>query len=301
MQEQIKPYRPGPVYDPKTVQELVDLYLAAEAANLSPDNLANKQAVFARFVPDFGHLRPDECQPLQLATWINEHPEWQSGWTVQRVLNDIKRVFNWAVGNNLIRDNPFRSVRVPRRKIKRRGRPMRHAEYMAGLRSSAPEFRRVLMFLRFSGCRPCEMRELVWDEIDWDGGRLILGNHKTITMMRDASPRRIYLHPILIRLLRWMKRNLARSRFVFTNSKNKQWTENALSLRWASVRRRTGISTDCKMYSLRHAFGTHAVVKAIPLKVLSEMMGHTSARTTEIYIHMAENEDLMREAAAKMF
>lgn len=47
------------------------------------------------------------------------------------------------------------------------------------------------------------------------------------------------------------------------------------------------------IHSLRHSFATELAMKNVPLPVIQKMMGHTSAATTAVYIHMpADNLSL---------
>ena len=50
------------------------------------------------------------------------------------------------------------------------------------------------------------------------------------------------------------------------------------------------------MYGIRHQFGTQAVVSGVDIKTLSELMGHTTTRTTEHYIHLAGHQEHLAAA-----
>lgn len=48
---------------------------------------------------------------------------------------------------------------------------------------------------------------------------------------------------------------------------------------------------DAKLYGLRHAFGTNAIVNGVDIKTLSVLMGHESTRMTEHYLHLASRSE----------
>jgi integrase/recombinase XerD len=48
------------------------------------------------------------------------------------------------------------------------------------------------------------------------------------------------------------------------------------------------------VHSLRHTFGTHAVRRGTQLRVVQEVLGHSSLKTTSIYVSLAR-EDMDRQ------
>ena len=50
--------------------------------------------------------------------------------------------------------------------------------------------------------------------------------------------------------------------------------------------KRTGISKQAHVHTLRHSYGTHLIEKGIHLRVIQELLGHRSPATTAIYTHL---------------
>jgi len=66
---------------------------------------------------------------------------------------------------------------------------------------------------------------------------------------------------------------------------------------------RRGISlppalTDARAYDLRHSFASIGAGGGLSLQIIGRLLGHTQARTTQRYAHLAD--DPLREAAAKI-
>jgi site-specific recombinase XerD len=61
-------------------------------------------------------------------------------------------------------------------------------------------------------------------------------------------------------------------------------------------RARAGL--DGGAHSLRHTFGTHQALKGTPVHVLQQLMGHASIKTTQRYMHTADEH---LKAAVKDF
>ena len=64
---------------------------------------------------------------------------------------------------------------------------------------------------------------------------------------------------------------------------------------WRAVRRRAGIE-DVRLHDLRHTFASHAVLRGIPLPVVSRLLGHKRPSMTLRYAHVGNREI---EAAAE--
>ena len=53
------------------------------------------------------------------------------------------------------------------------------------------------------------------------------------------------------------------------------------------ARAKAGIPDDCKLYGLRHRFGTEAILNGVDIKTLAELMGHSTTKMSENYVHLA--------------
>jgi site-specific recombinase XerD len=62
------------------------------------------------------------------------------------------------------------------------------------------------------------------------------------------------------------------------------------------LRERAGLPKNAKMYGIRHQFGTQSVVNGVDIKTLSELMGHTTTRMTEHYVHLAGRSEHLAAA-----
>lgn len=277
----------------QTVASVLDAYLRHAERHLSPRHYSHELAILTRFAEDHGRREVETCKPIHLTEWLDAQETWRSSWTLYRVVATVKRAFKWGAAQRLIRENPFAGVSrrpgAPRR-------PITDDEFQRLLRGAGgptgKTFRQALVFMRWTGCRPGEMANLVWSDIDLERARLVITAHKTAK--RTGRPRIVPLTPVVVKLLAYRRTQTEGPR-VFLNAYGNAWHRSALALRLKRCRLRQNIPKDATLYGIRHSFGTQAITRGVDLKTLSQLMGHTTTRMTEHYLHLAgESEHLER-------
>jgi integrase len=318
---------PAPESGEHTVASVIDAYLTYAKSRYAACTYYERKRYLQMFAEAHGwrQVNDKDCLPLHLTSWLDAHPDWKSDWTLNQIVNVVMRPFNWAAKQRLITANPFRGV--PHRPGEPR-RPLTDAEFQALLRATSvwvkrerckkprpsdrirrcsptagARFRELLTFLRFTGARPGEASRLKWSNVDLDKAVIALPEHKTSRTQRVKKPRVIPLTPIVVKLLIHIRRRQDPGERVFLTHRRTPWNCSNLSLRIRRAREVAGIPEDAKLYGLRHGFGTRAVVNGVDLKTLSELMGHTTTRMTEHYVHLAGQQphlaDAMRRATAR--
>lgn len=201
----------------------------------------------------------------------------------------MQRCFNWGVEFQLIPPHSLGRIRKPQPNT--RDRYLTDDEFQAVLRATNPRnghrsgatFRRFLLALDWTLCRPGEIASLKWEHIHLERDVAILTKHKT---KRTGKPKVIPLIPKMKRLLRWMHEH-GESEYCFVNFRGEPWTISAIEQRMAHIQERCGL-TDVVPYTIRHRAATNAVLRTGDLKMTSLLLGHTSTATTERYTHLAQ-------------
>lgn len=287
--------KPQPTY---TARQVIDLYLSHQASKQAVRTLEGRKSVLDLFKRRFGETQVKDLGPADLVFWLDEQKQWKSDWTKKRAVATIQCVFNWCKKIRIC-SNPFEGVTHPEGD---RGRPIEPDELRKMLRHAKPEFRRVIIFLYFTGARPYEMASIIWTFIDISRECIILKVHKTGRTRKDKAPRIIVLNRPVVKLLAWIRRHQApEEKYVFLNAIGKPWSRRALGGRLERLRERAGLPKDARLYGLRHRFGTNAILKGIDIKTLSELLGHTTTRMTEHYVHIAGNVQHLHEALNRAF
>jgi integrase len=284
----------------QTVHDVIELYLAQAKRDLTARSYETVQCILNRFDKSNGELALAECRPFDLQCWLNDHPEYRSEWYRRCVVSTIKRAFSWATEMELIDRNPFARMRANRGPANRR-RPLSDEEFQTLLRGSDLAFRRFLVFLKFTGCRPGEAASMRWANVRFDEGAVVLQEHKTAR--KTGRPRIIPLVPTVIKLLRSMQTHgrdaeeMGAQDHVVTNRRGNALSRGWLSLKMQRLRKRLGLAKGVTLYGLRHRYGLMGIKNGVNLKLLSLCMGHARTQMTEHYIAEAGLTAQVQEAA----
>lgn len=272
-----------------TVSRVVDLYLRvmegrAAAGDLSSENFLNTQRDLRNLSSFLRDTAVSACTQADFESWFASNPQWKSGHTKKRIQAEALCCFEWAADptrGNLIDRVPFRSLRqiasipyVPRRAAER-------DEIVALMRHSQAALRRSLFFCYRTGCRPCEMRELIWPwvHLDTPAPHLALEKHKTVR--KTGKPRIIGLDAATVRLLRWLEaRRDHGMQHVFANNHGRPWLKRSFSQAVARAAVRAGldggsvkrVSAGC----LRTTYACDLIEAGFTDRQAADMLGHTS-------------------------
>ena len=208
--------------------------------------------------------------------------------TIKDTIAEVQGVLYWAVRQDLLDANPLAGYQKPR--ARRRTRIISPDEFQSLLRCADVNFRRVLIALRQTGCRPAEVRELVWESVDLERALWIIPEHKTATQQTEPAPRII---PLPIPMLKLCKRLAQRSHqpsdHVFLNKRGLPYTKDCFVRKMDRIRKRASVDSkggeQIVLYSCRHTFGTQNAGKVSDIE-LAELLGHTEVRTTHRYVHL---------------
>ena len=272
-----------------TVACLCERFLDFAQENLEPGTYASYKYSCQKFIDHFAERFAHTITTQDLSQFLNKLKPKLGDTSRGIVLRSVVRCFHWGAEQDLIPPIRWKKIHFP--KSKRRDRYLTDSEFQAMLRATNPvnnhrtgaQFRRLLLAMDWTLCRPGELVQLQWGQIHWDQKVAILERHKT---SRTGKPKIIPLVPKMVRLLKWLKRH-GRSHHCFVNSRGKPWNIRSINHRMAHIRKRAGL-IDVMPYTVRHRAATNAIIKTGDLKMTSLLLGHTSTTTTERYLHLAQ-------------
>lgn len=279
-----------------TFSEILAAFLTDQQSELNPETFADRRRTGEKFAQDFGIRSYKTIRPSEVKAWILGRPEWKEKNTRWAALLALKRIFNWALLDRMIDFNPIAGLSLPRG---RTGQATAEREFQTMLRGTDAYFRRPLIFLRATGCRPQDFRNLEWPWIDWLRSVAVIPPDKHKTGKKTGKPKILPLTRTAIKLLVWLRRRCEGLGHVFLNSQGKPWTRVAIAQRMLAIRQNTGLAKSVKLHGVRHLFGTAGVGRGGNIKLISQALGHDRVSTTEqFYLHLEAREiEAILEAA----
>lgn len=256
-----------------------------------------------KFLKHVGDMPVHELKRHHLLTYASSWYQFQTA----------QRLFRWACTEmELIATNPFAGVKRP--PLGNRRRVLSRKEIVALLRGSDRTFRAFLFGMRETVARPQEIRTVRWDQLrdgngmaavasalQAPGGWFELTEFKARARRRDPHAVRVLFLTDRMRrlLLRLWRRATDKTGEIFRNADGGLWNRNSLRCRMRRLRARLGMQADSSgemivLYLFRHSGATDLAAAGIGEHALAEVLGHTSTRTTQRYVHL--QRDALRRA-----
>jgi integrase len=249
-------------------------------------NTAKRYLTSLRMVgPHLENLYLDEITKKQIGRLVTKRKKEGAGnATIRRDLTAISRVLAGAIGLGWIEDNPAkewdRGDNIPERRdpIER----VTDDEFAKFMAKAPPGFGRMALFLLQTGMRQQEAVTLRRHQLAHDRGEVRLGVTKT-------RPRVITLSEDAWGTLRGTPASLATD-YVFTSQLGGPFRNYAS--RFKEIAKRAGTRFRC--HDLRHEYAIRELEDGRDIYDLSRHLGHSSVKTTEIYL------DYVGEGGAQM-
>lgn len=147
---------------------------------------------------------------------------------------------------------------------------------------SSFKHRTLLMFAYAAGLRVAEAANVRVSDIDSE--RMVI----RVVQGKRKKDRYTVLSPLLLDMLRhyWWA---ARPTDYLFPGRGKSGVVRSSTVQHACVeaRERAGLSKQVTPHTLRHSFATHLLEAGANLRVIQELLGHASPRTTAIYTHVS--------------
>jgi integrase len=263
-------------------------------------------------------LRPHHLEAFYATLLRGDGTTGLSPKTVYEIHLVIRGALSDAVRRGLIARNAALVAHAPRMRAipKVEQRSWTAEELQAFLQfASGHRLFAALWTAAFTGMRRNELLGLCWDDLDAtkatlsiNRGLVAIGYGLHETRGKTANARRcIDLDPTTIAVLdAWRSWQTTEQRAVGVEPSGRMFTDghgetihpHAISQTFERIARRSGVAT-IRLHDLRHTHGTLLIAAGVPVKVVSERLGHaTPTFTIETYQHVLPG---MQADAARVF
>lgn len=142
----------------------------------------------------------------------------------------------------------------------------------------------ILSLLYSCGLRVSELINLKWQHID--RSRMIIN----IIQAKGKKDRQVMLAPELIPLLEKYWREYKSKEYVLNGWKNEpQYSERSVGEVVKKLAEKAGIKKRVWTHLMRHCSFTHMVEAGTDINLVQRLAGHSSVKTTSIYLHTSHN------------
>ena len=229
--------------------------------------------------------------------------------TIKRKIASVKAYYNYLEDCEIIDDSPFRKIKVrfkeamilpriiPREEIERLLNHMYSREdsnsekvYKYWLRDIA-----VIETLFATGARVYEISNIKIDCVNLNTGLIkIMGKGGKERYIQVASAE---ILDILRTYYEHNSETIKRSGFFFVNSRGKRYTEQSIRMMIKKHTKLAGIERNITPHMFRHSFATYLIEEGVDVSCVQQILGHSSIKTTQIYIHIASKKqaEILRE------
>lgn len=286
-----------------TLASWYDVYLNTYKVNCKEITLKNwKYKIEKQLISRLGQMPLQDIKPIHCQEIVNSLDGYSADY-IKKIKQSMSAIFDKAVENRLILENPARYLVMPRgTKTTRRSVTDEERAYI--LEAVNLEYRyKFFEVMLYCGLRPSEVADLKGEDIK-DSMIQVRGT-KTKNAHRKV--------PIPLHLSSEL--NLTPGEYVFKNRAGKKFDETGRRNLWKSFKRQLNIVAGCKVYRnelvppypiasdlvpycLRHTFCTDLAKAGVDIRIAQRLMGHASITTTaNIYTHIGD-EDLRKAAIA---
>jgi len=198
----------------------------------------------------------------------------------RQAVSALRFLFETVLGN------PSLALSIPRPKKEERLPSVLSADEVAELlaRTRNLKHRALVMLLYSSGLRVGEVVRLRAEDLDTDRRLLRVrsgkGGKDRYTLLARRAVDAVAVYSRAYPTGPWLFPGGRPGRHLSTRSVQRVVERSA---------RAAGISKNVSPHTLRHSFATHLLEAGTNLRIIQELLGHQSSRTTEIYTHVARS------------
>lgn len=201
--------------------------------------------------------------------------------SVSRINQNISA---WKILQQDIFGRKWESIKIKRpRREKRLPVVLSVSEAQALINAPSNEKHRTLLIFAYAtGVRRNELLSITLKDIDRERGVIKI-------MGKGKKQREVPLSPSLLNLLESYYRRYRPSVFLFEGYvPRKPYSAGSMTKIIKNATIKEGIKKNISPHVLRHSFATHMLEKGVNLKRLQLLLGHSSMKTTSVYLHMAD-------------
>ncbi len=281
-----------PKYDSYSefVTDWLKIYVMAN--NRPAEQKTKRGTIRNHLIPKFGKLRLEEIGEREIEELKRDKiEEGLSPKTIKNILSVLRKSLDSAVQWGYLSRVPhFNWIRVPKKEVTVISR--KTEELLLNDNTDLLWNTMIVIALK-TGMRLGEMLALRWMDIDFVeniisvNGSMNVEHERALT--KNGKSRVIPMsHNVRTMLedLLSLKSKVKKELFVFDRGDGKPHSMYAAGRMIKKISKRLGIRENVHWHKLRHTFATNIAKRGISMRILQELMGHSTILMTERYSHV---------------
>lgn len=261
----------------------VDLYLKNITSKKCSKNQKTEKAYFEILIIhclDLKIFGIDEVKSSHIESLETEFLKRMKPNSVNRRFSVYRHFFNKCDEWGFLYENPFQKVK-PLKIIKVHHKDWTRPQFDLFLKATEGTYTKIFKFLWLTGCRPMELKNLKWDDINYSENFI-----EFECLKNRGGKRRFPITHDVSKLLHTIK---PETQFIFSINKKVVCNDNLYQ--YAKHRLKKLGFNNLSPYGIRHSFACELNDQDTNAFTIKELMGHSDIRTTLNYVHQ-KNEKL---------
>ena len=247
----------------------------------------------------FEYICVDEPDKEKIEEYVTHLHKSYKQKTVKRKIASIKAFYNYLEETEIIAESPFRKIKVkfketvtlpriiPREEIEKLLNHMYQCLNENDKASRKFMLRDVAVIEVFfaTGARVYEISNIRDDSINLNTGLIRLmgkGGKERYIQISNTS-----ILEVLKKYYDENEQSIKKSGYFFVNNRESRYTEQSIRLMLKKYTKQAGIERNITPHMFRHSFATYLIEEGVDVSCVQQILGHSSIKTTQIYIHIA--------------
>ena len=257
----------------------------------------------------FSYVQSTEPEKETIEQYITELHKKYKQKTIKRKIASIKAFYSYLEEEELVEQDPFRKIKVkfketiilpriiPRKEIEQLLNyiyaslsSLSGIQYKHSLRDAS-----VIEVFFATGARVYEISNIRVENINLNSGLIRImgkgGKERYIQISNTA------VLDILRKYYAENEPEIKKSGYFFINNRGNRYTEQSIRFMLKKYTLKAGIQRTITPHMFRHSFATYLIEEGVDVSCVQQILGHSSIKTTQIYIHVAAKKqaDILRE------
>jgi len=230
----------------------------------------------------FEHKNPENINPSEIEQFINKMVLTDNiSQSYQKVLVGSIKLFY----NELLRKKYKLNYLYPDRPEKKLPVVLDKSEIQLLLNSIQNlKHRAILSMIYSAGLRLSEVIEMKLNDID--SKRMLI----KIVQGKGKKDRYVMLSEKLLIILREYYKEYKPKEYLFEGQKGGKYSARSVQAIFKEALRNSKIKKEASVHTLRHSFATHLLESGTDIRIIQQLLGHSSLKTTQIYTQVSSSK-----------